>query len=51
MHSLLDFTPYTDQALTGESAVLIWSQKTGYYFSALGFISDFDCVKLIAIKN
>jgi len=50
MYSLSAFTPYTDQSLTGESVVLIWSQKTGYFFSQYGFLSDFDCVKLIAIK-
>lgn len=51
MYNLRNFTPYTDQVLTGESQLLVWSQKTGYFFSQYGFLSDFDCVKLIAIEE
>lgn len=51
MYSLRDFTEYTGQSLTGESVVLVWSKKTGYFFSQMGFLSDFDCVKLISIKE
>lgn len=50
MYNIRDFTEYSGQTLTGESVVLVWSKKTGYFFSEYGFLSDFDCVKLIAIK-
>lgn len=55
MHNLHDFTEYTGelarQPLTGESVVLVWSKKTGYFFSQYGFLFDFDCVNIVGIKG
>lgn len=53
MHCLSNYTPYSPSthSLTGESKVLAWSVKTGYYFSVLGFITDIENTKIIGVEK
>lgn len=56
MHPISTFTPYLSDergrhSLTGDSILLFWSRPTGYFISKLGFLSDFDSVNIVGIKE
>jgi len=45
---LSDFIPFNGNIRNGEQVVLVWSKKTGYYFSQFGFVVLSEGVILIA---
>lgn len=48
MYSLEGFVPFDEEVSSGEHKVLVWSQRTGYYFTQYGFITDMNDVKIVA---
>lgn len=51
MYQLEGFIPYDGEVTSGEHKVLVWSQRTGYYFTQFGFIMDFNDVKIVAKED
>jgi hypothetical protein len=49
-HDIRDFVEWDDEISTGEHAVLVWSVKTGYYFTQYGFVLG-DELKIVARKK
>lgn len=47
MHNLSDFVEYDGEITTGAHPVLVWSLKTGYYFTQFGFVVG-DSLTIIA---
>jgi hypothetical protein len=48
VYDLSNFIPFNGNIRSGEHVVLVWSQKTGYYFSEFGFVVLNEGVILIA---
>lgn len=47
-YDLNNFIPFDGIVRNGEHKVLVWSKKTGYYFTQFGFVVLDDDTKLIA---
>jgi hypothetical protein len=47
MYPLEDFIPFDGTVKDGNQVVLVWSQRTGYYFVQYGFTALSD-LKIIA---
>jgi len=49
MYNLSNFTLYTNQNLTSNTNVLVWSKHTGYYFKTVSKVSANESI--IAVEN
>lgn len=51
MYVLEGFVPYDGTVTSGEHKVLVWSERTGYYFTQMGFITDLNDVTIVAKED
>ena len=51
MYDLRNFISYDGEIKHGEQVVLVWSKKSGFYFTQFGFIALETDIKIVAKED